>query len=394
MAKKTKFKLTLVRGRVQLFAFLFGTGIFYFLANLEPIKLKRFPMPWLVCWSDPLAVGACPAGTIQHFFTIGAFPFFAIGFLALIGAIFGRMSCSWLCPFGYVQDLIYKMRDATKWIIVTLLALVVVYLCWTSPVFATKPLRKMLGSKEFNSFYLWIGLYIVIFGAVFSPFFIKKIKKFTIGNTLANYGRFFFFLILFLLFPLFVEDPSLGTNGPWFCKLCPSGSLFAAIPQFLINSFPRSWFPPFGLQPNSPFVPYGMSSYQDIRSMGQVMFGLKITMLILLIWVFTRSKRAFCKFACPIGFIYSGFNYFSATRVVIDKEICKAEKCNICWKICPMDIKLYDRGSTSHCIGCLECVTRCPHKAAQLVRPSYLNWLFPRRSFTIATKKNVEAKAN
>jgi ferredoxin len=59
-----------------------------------------------------------------------------------------------------------------------------------------------------------------------------------------------------------------------------------------------------------------------------------------------------------------------------------------------MDIKLYDKGATSHCIECLECVTRCPHKAAQLVRPSYLNWLFPRRSFTIAKKKSIEAKTN
>lgn len=386
MAKKSRFKLTLVRGRVQLFAFLFGTGIFYFLATLEPLKLKQFPMPWLVCWSDPLAVGACPAGSIQHFLTVGEFPFFVLGFFVIIGAVFGRMSCGWLCPFGYVQDLIYKMRDATKWIIVAIFALIVVYLCWTSPVFASSSLRKMLERGDYGKFYLWIGIYIVIFGAIFSLFFLKKVKKFTIGNAFANYGRFFFFLIPFIIFPLFVQGPELPAE-PWFCKLCPSGTLFAAIPQFLINSFPRNWFPPFGLARNSPFVPYGMSSYQDIRSMGQFMFGLKISMLILLIWVLTKSKRAFCKFACPIGFIYSGFNYFSAVRVVVDKDICKAEKCNICWKACPMDIKLYDRGATSHCIGCLECVTRCPHKAAKLVRPSYLNWLFPRRSFTIATKK-------
>ena len=387
MPRKTRFKLTLVKERVQLCAFLFGTGIFYFLATLPPLILKRFPMPWLVCWSDPLAVGACPAGSIQHFLSVGLFPFFAIGFLALIATIFGRMSCGWLCPFGYVQDLIYRMREFTKWVVVALLALIVVYLCWTSPVFAIKPLRKMFEKQEYGQFYLWIGLYIVIFGALFSLFFLK-VKKFTIGNTFANYGRFFFFLIPFILFPMFFIDPALGTKGPWFCKLCPSGTLFAAIPQFLINSFPRDWFPPFGLAANSSFIPYGMSSYQDIRSMGQAMFGLKISMLILLIWVLTHSKRAFCKFACPIGFIYSGFNYFSAVRVVVDKEICKTEKCNICWKICPMDIKLYNKGATSHCIECLECVARCPHKAAKLVRPSYLNWLFPRRSFTIATKKS------
>jgi ferredoxin-type protein NapH len=133
-----------------------------------------------------------------------------------------------------------------------------------------------------------------------------------------------------------------------------------------------------------------MSSYQDIRSMGQIMFGIKISMLVALVWVFTLSKRAFCKFACPIGFFYSGFNYFGAARVVVDKNSCKGEKCNVCWKVCPMDIKLYERGATSQCIGCLECVARCPHKSAKIVRPTFLNWLFSRKSFNIATEENKQ----
>ena len=381
----TKFKVTLTRYRVQLFGFLFASGIFYFLSTLKPIELKRFPMPWLVCWSDPLAVGACPAGSIQHFFTVGQFPFFAFGFLAVIAVIFSRFSCGWLCPFGFIQDLIFKMRKITKWIIVSLLLIIVVYLCWTSPMFAGTSLRKLLSRENYSQFYLWLFIYLVFFGGLFSLYFIK-IKPLTMGLKLSNYGRFFFFLIPFIIFPLFVNDPELYTRGPWFCKLCPSGSTFAALPQFLMAALPKNFFPPFGLSPSSPYIPYGMQSYQDIRPMGQIMFGIKISMLVALVWIFTISKRAFCKFACPIGFFYSGFNYFSAVRVVVDKETCKAEKCNICWKVCPMDIKLYERGATSQCIGCLECVARCPHKAAKLVRPTFLNWLFSRKSFNIALK--------
>lgn len=397
----SKFRNTNVRNTVQIIGFLMGTGIFYFMATLPPIFLKRFPMPWLVCWSDPLAAGACPAGTIQHFFTLGngVIPFFAIGFLGLIGAIFGRMSCGWLCPFGYLQDIIYRMKVIAKWIVIAFLALVIVYLCWTSPMFAgyvndkgkyvSSPLMKLFSKGRWTQFYMWIALYLVIFSALFGLFFIK-FKKFTISNRFSNWIRVFFFVFPFILFPFFVKDPILATRGPWFCKLCPSGTTFAAIPQFLFAALPKNFFPLFGLEVSSPFIPYGLASYSDIRPMGQIMFGLKISMLVLFVWVSTLSKRAFCKAICPIGFFYSGFNYFSAVRVVVDKKVCRGEKCNVCWKVCPMDIKLYDKESTSHCIGCLECVSRCPFKAAQLVRPTILEWLFSRRHYSIAQKASVQ----
>lgn len=30
------------------------------------------------------------------------------------GAFFGRFTCEWLCPFGLVQDLLYKISFLTK----------------------------------------------------------------------------------------------------------------------------------------------------------------------------------------------------------------------------------------------------------------------------------------
>jgi len=256
--------------------------------------------------------------------------------------------------------------------------------------YVSSPLMKLFGKGRFAEFYRWLALYIVIFGALFALFFLK-FKRFTIGNHFANWLRVFFFLVPFIIFPFFVTDPALSIRGPWFCKICPSGTTFAAIPQFLFAALPKSVFPLFGLDTSSPFIPYGLASYSDIRPMGQVMFGLKISMLVLFIWVSTLSKRVFCKVMCPIGFFYSGFNYFSAVRVVVDKKTCRSEKCNVCWKVCPMDIKLYDKESTSHCIGCLECVSRCPFKAAKLVRPSFLEWVFSRRHYTIAQKTTSEA---
>ena len=33
----------------------------------------------------------------------------------LTGAVFGRFVCGWLCPFGLIQDLLYKIPFVRKW---------------------------------------------------------------------------------------------------------------------------------------------------------------------------------------------------------------------------------------------------------------------------------------
>jgi polyferredoxin len=38
-----------------------------------------------------------------------SFPFMVIGFLAIVGAIAGRASCGWLCPFGWFQEILHKI---------------------------------------------------------------------------------------------------------------------------------------------------------------------------------------------------------------------------------------------------------------------------------------------
>jgi polyferredoxin len=42
----------------------------------------------------------------QHELTKGIFPFLVFGVCLLIGGIFGRALCGWVCPFGFFQDLL------------------------------------------------------------------------------------------------------------------------------------------------------------------------------------------------------------------------------------------------------------------------------------------------
>ncbi len=78
---------------------------------------KSICVPGLNCYSCPGAVGACPIGSLQAVLTGRGsyFSFYVIGFLLLIGSAFGRVICGWACPFGLIQDLLYKIPLPEKW---------------------------------------------------------------------------------------------------------------------------------------------------------------------------------------------------------------------------------------------------------------------------------------
>ena len=72
---------------------------------------KRFCVPGLHCYSCPGALGACPIGSLQN--ALGAMrfrvPYYVMGFLLLFGTLLGRAVCGFLCPFGFLQDLLYRI---------------------------------------------------------------------------------------------------------------------------------------------------------------------------------------------------------------------------------------------------------------------------------------------
>lgn len=73
--------------------------------------LKHFCVPGMNCYSCPGALGACPIGALQAVLNSRTrkFPFYVIGFLMTIGLFLGRFVCGWLCLFGLIQELLYKI---------------------------------------------------------------------------------------------------------------------------------------------------------------------------------------------------------------------------------------------------------------------------------------------
>ncbi len=138
--------------------------------------LKKFCVPGMNCYSCPLALYACPIGAVQA--TIGSrkkFPFYVLGYLALIGILFGRFVCGWLCIFGLIQELLYKI-----------------------------PVPKINVPKKLDKALRWLKYIILVLFVFLLPAFLK------VNNGLSSV--------------------------PYFCKLiCPVGMLEGGIPLAAIN---------------------------------------------------------------------------------------------------------------------------------------------------------------
>lgn len=73
--------------------------------------IKGACVPGLNCYSCPGALGSCPLGALQNSITAAnkKIPFYIVGTLLLFGVLLGRVICGFLCPFGLIQELLYKI---------------------------------------------------------------------------------------------------------------------------------------------------------------------------------------------------------------------------------------------------------------------------------------------
>ena len=77
---------------------------------------KGVCVPGLNCYSCPGAVGACPIGSLQSFLASRPIriPYYVVGLLVFFGALLGRAVCGFLCPFGWLQELIHRIPFPKK----------------------------------------------------------------------------------------------------------------------------------------------------------------------------------------------------------------------------------------------------------------------------------------
>ncbi len=243
---------------------------------------KGFPCLALNCHSCPAASFACPLGAIQHFVTRQRVPLYTLGVVWLAGALIGRASCGWFCPFGWFQELLYRI-PVPKW-------------------------------RLRNRF---------------------------------NWSRYVVLALLVVAIPLLSREP-------WFCKLCPAGLLEAGIPVVLLSDPVRALIGPF--------------------------YWLKMAMLVAFLSWMMVTQRAFCRWVCPLGALWSPFNPVSSFRLQVELGACN--QCGQCQQVCPVDIQVCEDPNSGACIRCLACLRACPTQCISVATPEWKRSRRPRPAET------------
>lgn len=88
----------------------------FFTGRLYTGRLKSVCVPGLNCYSCPGALGSCPIGALQSFLAQKPvrFPYYVAGLLIFFGALLGRAVCGFLCPLGWLQELLAMIPFPVK----------------------------------------------------------------------------------------------------------------------------------------------------------------------------------------------------------------------------------------------------------------------------------------
>ena len=101
------------RGWIQFASLLIQNADFrgFFTGTIHRGATKQVCVPGLNCYSCPGAVGACPIGSLQTFLASRPvkLPYYVLGLLLFFGVLLGRAVCGFLCPFGYIQELLHRI---------------------------------------------------------------------------------------------------------------------------------------------------------------------------------------------------------------------------------------------------------------------------------------------
>lgn len=176
---------------------------------------KAVCVPFMNCYSCPGARFSCPIGSLQA--VLGKkgnyVSLYVVGLLVLVGILFGRLICGFLCPVGFIQDMLakitkkkFKVWKPLKYVKYVLLVVTVILL----PMFLTDSIG--LGTPYFCKYVCPVG---TLEGGIFLV---------SVNSALRSTVGFLYHYKLTILIGVLVA--SVVVYRP-FCKIfCPLGALY------------------------------------------------------------------------------------------------------------------------------------------------------------------------
>jgi ferredoxin-type protein NapH len=270
--------------------------------NLKPIP---FGLPILASLNSPSTAVYGSLDLIQLELSQPEFPWIALGSIFLIGAVVGRAFCGWVCPIGFVQDIITTLKGKLDFV---------------DP-------RTHKATKNFK--YLVLFITVLISGSLGLALYLG------VGSD---------------------YKAALGTlaSGP-FIAFSPDGTLFGTIPTLL--NLARENF--------SSFINRPPTIQQVWAQLTQTppLLALRLIILLGFFGAAWRVPRFWCRYVCPTGALMAVFQRYSFAGIRRDPVKCM--KCPHCEVRCPMQINILDlpweKFNDPECIMCMECVDACPH---------------------------------
>lgn len=312
--RRFKFKWTLPRLVVQLISLLAVNALVF--TQIYPyLNLKSIPfgLPILASVNSPFTAIYSSFDLIQMELSQPEFPWIVIGTIFLIGAVVGRAFCGWVCPIGFIQDIITTLKGKLNFI---------------SP-------RTHTAAKKFK--YLMLSITFLISGTLGLSLYLG------VGSDYKNALGIF-------------------ATGP-FTAISPDGTLFGTVPALL--NLVRENFATFIAKP--PTMQEVWTQLNRIPPLP----ALRIIILVVFFAAAWKIPRFWCRYVCPTGALMAIFQKYS--YVGIKRDPVKCTKCPHCEVRCPMQINILDlpweKFNDPECIMCMECVDACPHGSLSLKLP-------------------------
>jgi ferredoxin-type protein NapH len=306
--KQSLLKYNTPRRVIQLLSFIFFSSIIF---NLGVLPLL-FPVLWT--WGLRLTSVGDALTAIQLMLAgwngVIVFPWIAVAAFIITSVLIGKAMCGWVCPFGFIQDVIgvfrRKQSDLSLRTHQTMVYVKYFVLGITLFLVLSFSASEMMGiSSEFQS----------AFGVVaFAPF----------------------------------------------TALSPSETLFAALPRYMEN---------FYVSMASGSSVDVLGSIATLPPLFWVQFAIMVFVLGFAAFV----PRSWCRYFCPHGAIMAAMNRFSFIGLRREPHKCEKVGCGRCVQVCPMRVPILDlpweKFSHPECIYCMKCVDACEHKAIRLTYP-------------------------